>query len=385
MKEIITFDDVLITPSFSEIRSRRECRTDQMFLDETLSFPLISSNMDSVTSPEMAFALSKFGSVACLHRFQSIEENIKQWETSADTIFNTFNGHAPLVSVGIGEKELQRAIALNKAGARRFVIDVAHGAASHVVHMYDLLREKLNSDSYIVVGNFATAESIKSFNYYVKTNQKPDAFKVGIGGGSMCTTRIVSGIGHPTLGSVMDCVTTEYPIIADGGIRSSGDIAKALAAGATAVMVGGLLAGTDEAPGEIVRKTALSDNSEFEFDKKDFSDEQLFDEACAIVSYATNRSVTCLQINKYKKYQGSASLESYQKQNKTASHRAPEGESTLVPYKGPVTPILQALQAGVQSAMSYVGASNLDEFREQARFIKITNNGYKESLAHGKK
>jgi len=204
-----------------------------------------------------------------------------------------------------------------------------------------------------VTGNkMATARNISDFLFHSKSNETPNVFKVGIGGGSMCTTRIVTGCGMPTLQSVMDCYryTNELGIniIADSGIKNSGDIVKALAAGADAVMVGSLLAGTEETPGELVTR---SDPYGGAF---------------------------------YKKYRGSASKESYEAQNKLSEHRTPEGESTFVRYKGQVNDILQNLSAGVKSGLTYVGANNLTELKQNARFIKITNSGLIESKPHGK-
>jgi len=168
---------------------------------------------------------------------------------------------------------------------------------------------------------------------------------VGIGGGSMCTTRIITGIGIPTLGSVMECVTTGENIIADGGIRTSGDVAKCLATGAKAVMIGSMLSGTLETPGEI----------------------EMFNDV------------------PHKVYRGSASKESYEAQNKMANHRTPEGESTYVPLRGSACDIINSIRAGVLSAMSYVDAYDLATFRENAEFVEITQNGMKESHAHGKR
>lgn len=354
MRETFTFDDVLIEPVFSTISSRKEVDTSQEFLGLNLKFPLLNANMDTIASSNMAVSLANFGSLGTLHRFKDINASLKEFDEVQDRIFNSSLETCliPIVSIGIGSNELERAMALNRVGAKRFLIDVAHGAAQHVVDMYDALRSKLTDDSYIVVGNFATESSIRAFVYHSKSVRNPDAFKVGIGGGSVCSTRIVTGCGTPTLSSVLDCVNSGYPIIADGGIRNSGDIAKALAAGATTVMVGNLLAGTDETPGEPVYKTGYFPPSE--------------------------KSIT------HKKYRGSASLESYEVQCKVSNHRAPEGESILVPYKGPVVNVLNLLKAGVQSAMSYVGASNLKEFEENAEFIQVSHNGALESLPHGK-
>jgi len=338
MIDALSFDDVLIVPTFSEVTSRKNVSTTTSIGNLSLDLPIISANMDTVTGSEMANAMGEMGAGACLHRFSSIEENVKQYKNSPEQT---------MVSIGVGDLEYERALALYNAGARNFVIDVAHGASENVVKQYVKIRNSFNDDVTIIVGNFATAESIKAFESRIKT-KKPDAYKVGIGGGSLCTTRIVTGCGLPTLHSVMDCASGGYTIIADGGIRNSGDIVKALAAGASAVMVGGVLSGAHETPGELV---ALSDAYGGGF---------------------------------YKKYRGSASLESYKVQNKEAKHRAPEGEATSVPYKGPVSSILQPLAAGIYSGMSYVGATNLTELRENANFVRVTDSGKKESQPHAK-
>lgn len=340
MKETLTFDDVLLVPKFSSIVSRKDCFTFTSLGTRTFGLPIISSNMDSVTESSMANAMVEAGGLGALHRFCTIEENVQMYKKSNS---NTF------VSIGLGDKELSRAMALFQAGADNFIIDVANGASQSTVDQFIALTKIVSSDTHIMVGNFATADSIRQF---VKKcpDVIPDSFKAGIGGGSLCSTRIVTGCGMPTLESVMDCVKTGYDIVADGGIRNSGDIAKCLAAGAKAVMVGSLLSGTDETPGHIV-----SNNGQF------------VDQVLA------------------KKYRGSASRESYEAQGKTADHRAPEGESTLVPYKGSVVPILQELKAGLQSAMSYCNATTLEEFRENAEFIRVTSNGVSESKPHGKK
>lgn len=326
----LSFDDVLIVPQFSTVVSRKDVSTDVSFLGQTLKLGIISSNMDTVTTSPMAKALGNYGALGALHRFQSIEDNVKMFHNSPK---NT------ICSVGLGNKELERAEMLCNNGCTAILLDVANGANMEVVKQLKLLKEVLGTSSYFVVGNFATARNIKDFKYH--SNEQVDAWKVGIGGGSACLTRKVSGCGLPTLASVIDCAAVGEPIIADGGIRSSDDFAKALAAGATCVMLGGMLAGTDEAPGEVV--------------------------------YG------------HKKYRGSASQESYEIQGKVSEWRAPEGDSFLVPYKGTVKGVLQGLEAGLRGSMSTVGANNLVEFRERAEFVQITHNGLQENFAHGKK
>lgn len=346
MQESLTFDDVLIVPQFSMIRSRKDVSTAQAFAGDILGLPIISSNMDSVTGEHMARAMLEYGAQAALHRFCSIEDNIKMFKNS------NFGPVKPYVSIGIGNAELERGEALFKAGAEHIIIDVAHGAAMHVVEQYDKLRELVKYNCQITVGNFDNAASIYTFNQHVRSQFEPDAFKVGIGPGSMCTTRIVTGCGGGSFTALQSCSTTGFPIIADGGIRNSGDLAKALAAGATTVMIGKLFAGCSESAAE---RTNIRVDHEFNI-YKDF-----------------------------KKYRGSASLDSYKVQNKVAEHRAPEGEATLVPYTGSVKDTLTQLEAGLRSSMSYVGAQNLDEFRKKAQFVKVSTATSRESSAHGKR
>lgn len=371
MKKLLAFDDVLLVPKFNYVESRADVNLESNFLGFNLRLPIFSANMDSISESKMAAVMSKAGGVGCLHRFQDVASNVKMFDDSVDLMAqNHYPVNKPFVSVGLGSNEFERAIALEEAGATHFVIDVAHGASMAVVKQYDRLRGSLKTNAVIVVGNFANAQSIKDFNHHVKSSKRPDAFKAGIGGGSVCSTRIVTGCGAPTFGSVLDCVSAGFDIIADGGIRSSGDIAKCLGAGAKAVMIGSLLAGTDETPGESVWLR-------HEYKKVKYSDQKEF--------FGTNLIDEQYNDQRYKKYRGSASSESYQSQGKEARHRAPEGESHMVPYKGAALAILDQLEAGVRSAFTYVGASDLTSFRENAEFVEITSSGATESKPHGVK
>lgn len=343
MRECLSFDDVLIVPKFSTITSRKNVNLSSNFLGLNLQLPIISSNMDTITEATMASAMALNGGIGALHRFNSIEQNVNQFKSTIGNVF---------VSIGIGDNEYERALALKEAGATHFIIDVAHGAATHVVEMYDRLREILPENCYIVVGNFATGESIRQFNNHIKSKRKPDAYKCGIGGGSNCSTRVITGCGLPTIASILDCSTNGHITIADGGILNSGDIAKALAAGASMVMIGNLLSGTNETPGEI---------------------EWSYDETGHLVTPG------------FKKYRGSASKESYEVQGKISEHRTPEGISRMVACKGPVKDILQQLEAGLKSSFTYVGASDMINFRENAELVRTTNSGAIESTPHGDK
>lgn len=347
MNELLSFDDVLIVPKFSFIKSRKDVNPYNGF-----NLPIVSSNMDSVTGSAMAKAMTAAHASSCLHRFCSIEDNVKMFQESV-----TPEGK-PWVSIGLGSLELERAEALRDAGATTFVIDVAHGASSEVVKQTLDLRSILGIQHDIVVGNFATGISIAQFKDALGSYDVVQYYKVGIGGGSACLTRVVTGCGMPTLASIIDCKRAGVRIIADGGIRNSGDFCKAIAAGASAVMVGGMLAGCSETPGEFVTDLDLPG-------------------APMLISsnYITK---------KYKKYRGSASKESYQVQGKESNWRTPEGDSFLVPYKGPVANVIRDLEAGLRSAMSYVGANNIKEFQNNAEFIRVTSAGITENKAHGK-
>ena len=368
---LFTFDDVLIVPQFSTIGSRKDVSTASLHVAlPGLTLPIISANMDTVTDSKMAKAMAKAGGIGCLHRFCTIEENVNMlYDSFIDGL------PMPIVSIGLGDSELERAEALYNAGASHFVIDVAHGAQLSVVNQVKKLRNLLGYTCKIMVGNFASAQSVKDF--LDRTNEI-DSIKIGVGPGSSCETRVKTGIGYPQLSAIMEIAellkNTNIAIIADGGMKTPGDICKALAAGAHAVMLGGMLAGTDETPGEIykewyeVSKEELNKNVEW---KTEYGTYPLPDR----YYIATSKS---------KKYRGSASKESYESQGKNDSHRTTEGESFLVPYKGPVKNILQDIEGGLRSSMCYVGAKNLDEFRKKATFVRVTNATAIEGTAHGK-
>lgn len=371
MNELLTFDDVLIVPQFSTINSRSEIdlKSNQKSLP-ILSFPVISANMDTITGHDMAREMQYHGGQAVLHRFCSIDDNVNMFlKSEIGGVYTSLS--FPMVSIGLGEKELERAEALRDSNAQVFVIDVAHGASMAVAEQVKALRELIGKNRAIIVGNFATGKSVSDF---LKHSGTIEGIKVGVGPGSSCTTRIKTGIGRPQLSAVLDISQrlngSGITIIADGGMKNPGDIAKAIGAGAHAVMLGGMLAGTEESPGDKIHEAW--DNY--------LGTSQIVDD-----KYLENYPLRYDIKKSFKKFRGSASKESYEVQGKEAKHRTSEGESFLVPYKGPVADILQDIEGGLRSSFSYVGARNMQEFHEKVEFVRITNAGYVEGTPHGKK
>jgi IMP dehydrogenase len=338
-----TYDDIQLIPEYSEIESRNLIDlSTQLSRHYKLGIPLVAAPMDTVCEEEMAIALMKLGGVGCIHRFCSIADQVDK------IIF--INGHVKahhifyfdipiMAAVGTKDDYLERAQELVKNGVNVILIDVAHG---HHLNVKNAIRElkKLKCD--VIAGNIATGSAA-----YDLISWGADALRINIGNGALCTTRTKTGFGVPSLTCLWDILDTvgllamelQVPIIADGGIRNSGDIAKALAFGASSVMLGSLLAGTEESPGKIVDK---------------------------------------LPKGLYKRYRGSASLET--KLAHGLDGRNIEGESTEIPYKGGVKYIINDLLDGIRSALSYGGARNLREFRPE--YYVVTNSGISEASPH---
>jgi IMP dehydrogenase len=342
MDHLYTFDDVLIEPCFSTVKSRKDIDLSSSFLNLKLQLPVMNANMDTVSSVEMCNKMFEQGGIGTLHRFCSIEKNVEIFKAAS-----SFG--IPVVSLGVGKDEMKRARALVNAGANVLLLDVAHAASYITVDMFNELKTTfLAKGIKYIVGNFGTGKEVLAF--LERVTYAPDAVKVGIGGGSLCTTRLVTGVGIPTLSSILDVtkalksIGSKVQIIGDGGIRHVGDIVKALVAGADTVMLGSMLAGTEESSGKFISN----------------------------------------QKGSFKEYRGSASLGSYEVQGKVATWRAPEGEATLVSYKGPVINILNNINGGIRSACSYVNAFNLNDLRKNAKFNFVTGSTIVENSAHGK-
>jgi IMP dehydrogenase len=328
----LSFDDVLLVPQYSDIESRKVLSTKNSLGDIALDLPIISSPMDTVTEIDMVFAMDTHGGLGIIHRYNSPAEQAQLVKVAK--LKGLTNVGA---AIGVTGDYLERAQALVEAGANVLCVDVAHGHHSMTKSALTKLREVFGNSVHLVAGNVATGKGACDLAEW-----GADSVRVGVGGGSICSTRLVSGHGVPTFQSVMDCVDAgcPIPIIADGGMKTSGDIVKALAAGADFVMLGSMLAGTDQSPGQV-------------FDAGD---------------------------KKYKVYRGMASSEA--QVNWRGKTSTPEGISTTIPYKGDVNTILSDLRGGIQSGMSYSGARTINDLQAKAKFVRQTVAGQAESFTH---
>ncbi len=334
----LTFDDVLIVPSKSEVRSRRDPNlTSQLTKNLTFETPIISANMDTVTEAEMAIAMDKLGAFGILHRFMSVEDQVAQARKVREAGAKHL-GASIGVNTGASDDFKLRSKALVDAGVDVLTIDIAHGHSTSMIETLKFLKDTY-ANIQIIAGNVATPEGTEEL-----IDAGADAIKVGIGPGSMCTTRIITGAGVPQLTAIALCANVAapkgVPVIADGGIRTSGDMVKAFAAGASSVMLGSMLSGTLETPGEIKGGK--------------------------------------------KQYRGMASKAAQVSwRGGVPQGMAAEGESTYVSIKGHVSDVIHELTGGIRSGMSYVNAITINEIREKARFIEMTASGASESRAHG--
>ena len=350
----LTYDDIQLVPQYSHIPSRTQINLNTLVSRRYgLLNPLVASPMDTVCGEEMAFKMFLMGGVGCIHRFMSIEEQSKivkslyqriygegfggpfeDWGIMYDTWHSEIALIPIMAAIGVSELDKERAKSLVDSGANILVIDVAHGHHKNVLDMIRWCKQNLDDKVDIIAGNIATAEAA-----IILEATGADGLRVGIGGGSLCTTRIKTGFGIPNVNCLEGIIkVAKTPVMADGGIRTSGDISKALALGSSSVMLGSLLAGTDEAPGKIIE---------------------------------TPNGL-------YKRYRGSASLET--KSAHGQQERNVEGESTKIPYKGGVKFIINGLLDGVKSALSYGGASSLKQFRPP--YVVVTNSGINEAKPH---
>ncbi|MBD65484.1 MAG: guanosine monophosphate reductase [Halobacteriovoraceae bacterium] len=334
----LTYDDVLLMPRHCEITSRSIPNLEtRLTKNRKMKLPFIAANMDTVSEFEMAEKMGAMGAHAILHRFLTTAEQCEQ----VKRLVELKNSHPDLhvgASVGVKEEGMRRADALVDAGVEVLTLDIAHGDSVMMLEVLDYIK-KTHSHIDVIAGNVAMPDGVKRF-----IDHGADAVKVGIGPGSMCTTRIITGCGVPQLTAVSLCVAEarkhDIPVIADGGIKTSGDIVKAFAAGAETVMLGSMLAGCLETPGEI--KGGM------------------------------------------KKYRGMASKDAQVSwRGNMQQGMAAEGESRMIPCKGSVVNVIDELAGGVRSGMTYLNAMTLSDINKNARFMEMSTSGMGESRPHG--
>ena len=343
IKEALTFDDVLLLPKYSDILPSKTNITLQLSKEISLKVPFLTSAMDTVTESKMAMAIAKEGGIGIIHRNLEVKkqsDEIKKVKSKKLIVG---------AAIGTNKEDLDRARSLISNGVDLIVIDTAHGHSKKVLQTL-LKIKKITKNIPICVGNIATGEAAKKLY-----NSGADIIKVGIGPGSICTTRMVAGIGVPQISAIMEVKKVlnkkDIKIISDGGIKYSGDLAKAFAAGADAVMIGSLFAGTDEAPGKIIKKNG-----------------KLFK------SFRGMGSVGAMNKGSADRY--------FQSKQKDISKYVPEGVEGLAKYKGKVGDIIYNLIGGLRSSMGYLGSKQIKYLRKKPHFVKITKAGFYESMVH---
>ncbi len=343
IKEALTFDDVLLIPKYSSVLPAKTNIKLELTKNISLKVPFFTSAMDTVTESKMAIAIAREGGMGVIHRNLNIHNQSNEVKKVKSK--KLYVGAA----IGTNQEDIERAKSLISNGVDLLVIDTAHGHSSKVLKIL-LKIKRISKNIPICVGNIATGEAATKLY-----NSGADIIKVGIGPGSICTTRMVAGVGVPQISAIIDVKKAlnkkKIKIISDGGIKFSGDIAKALAAGADAIMMGSIFAGTEESPGK---------------------------------KFKSNGKI-------YKQYRGMGSIGAmsagsagryFQKNFKDKSKFVPEGVEGRVEYKGKVSKIIYQLQGGLRSSMGYIGARNLREINKKAKFVKITKAGFYESMVH---
>mgnify|MGYP006077416227 CR=1 FL=1 len=343
IKEALTFDDILLVPRYSTVLpSETNLHTDLGY-NLKLKIPFLSSAMDTVTESELATVMAKKGGLGVIHRNLSILEQAREIKKVKQK--NLLVGAA----VGTGDEDINRTKSLVDAGVDLIVIDTAHGHSEKVIRILSKIK-KINLKKPICVGNIATAEA--ALRLY---NEGADILKVGIGPGSICTTRMIAGIGVPQISAILDVKKSmknkKIKIISDGGIKFSGDIVKGIAAGADAIMMGSIFAGTEESPGK-----------KYKYRNKFYK------------AYRGMGSIGAMAEGSSNRY--------FQKNHKDKSKFVPEGVEARVIYKGKVDQILYQLQGGLRSSMGYIGAKQIKQIQKKAKFVKITKAGFYESMVH---
>ena len=344
IKEALTFDDVTLEPKYSEILPSDVDTSIKLTHHLKLKIPLLSSAMDTVTESKMAIAIAKAGGLGIIHRNLTVKDQVKEIRKVKKK--NLLVGAA----VGAGQQEFSRALAVLKENIDMIVVDTAHGHTKKVSQIIKYIRKKKKIKTALCAGNIATPEAAK---FLLKLGV--DIIKVGIGPGSICTTRLVAGIGVPQLSAIINVrkglKKRNFSIISDGGIKYSGDLAKAFAAGADAVMIGSLFAGTNETPGKLIKRNG-----------------KLFK------SFRGMGSVGAMNKGSAERY--------FQEKQKDDSKYVPEGVAGFAKYKGKVDKVIYKLIGGLKSSMGYLGSKQIKHLKIKPKFVKITKAGFYESMVH---
>ena len=344
----LTYDDVLLLPDASDVVPSEVDTKTLLTRNISLNVPIVSSAMDTVTESTMAIAMAKAGGIGILHRNLSIDDQVNHVKLA--------KAHGLVgAAVGVGEDGYNRAIALIVAGVDVIVVDTAHGHHRGVLDAVARIK-KAHPQIDVIGGNVATRAGAQAL-----INAGVDAVKVGVGPGSICTTRVVAGVGVPQLTAILEahkaCVTAGIPLIADGGLQHSGDIAKAIVAGADSVMVGSLLAGCDESPADLIEING----------KK----------------YKGYRGMGSLGAMQSRGEQKSYSKDRYMQDDVLAEDKlVPEGIEGKVKYSGPVASVVHQLVGGLRSGMGYAGAATIADLKAKGQLIQITAAGLQESHPH---
>ena len=344
----LTYDDVLLLPDESDVVPSEVNTRTRLTRNIDIDIPVISSAMDTVTEARMAIAMAKAGGIGIIHRNLSIEDQVKN-------VIEAKKSGLAGAAVGVGEDGFARAGALIDAGVDVVVVDTAHGHHRAVLDAVARIR-KAFPDINIIGGNIATRAGAQAL-----INAGVDAVKVGVGPGSICTTRVVAGVGVPQVTAIMEahkaCVKAGIPLIADGGLQFSGDIVKAIVAGADSVMLGSLLAGTDESPGEVLEINGMK--------------------------YKGYRGMGSLGAMQSRGEQKSYSKDRYMQDDVLAEDKlVPEGIEGKVVARGPVSTVVHQLVGGLRSGMGYAGAPTIADLQKNGRLIQITAAGLQESHPH---
>ena len=343
IKEALTFDDVLLLPQYSSVVPANTNLNVKLSKTINLKLPFLSSAMDTVTESKMAIAMAKNGGIGVIHRNLDIKKQCKEIKKVKKLNFQVG------AAIGTSQNELVRAKNLIDSGVDMIVVDTAHGHSVNVIKILNKIK-KFDKQVTLCVGNIATGKAAKMLY-----NSGADILKVGIGPGSICTTRMVAGIGVPQITALLNVKKAvkkkKIKIVSDGGIKFSGDIIKAIAAGADAIMMGSIFAGTEESPGKI-----------FKLKNKLYK------------LYRGMGSIGAMSSGSSERY--------FQKNFKDRSKFVPEGVESRVLFKGKVSKIIYQLQGGLRSSMGYIGAKKIEDVKNKSKFIKITKAGFYESMVH---